>query len=300
MKIVISGASGLIGSAAAQRWRREGHEVLRLVRRPVREAAAPDAVHWQPADGRIDTGRLEGADLLLHLAGENLMGLWTTAKKQRIRDSRIRGTRVLSEAVAALPAPPATMLCASAIGYYGSRHDEVLTEESPAGEGFLADTCRQWEAAAAPAAERGVRLVHLRFGLVLSRRGGALRTMLRPFRLGLGGRIGDGTQYMSWITLGDALRAITFAAGTTTLRGPVNLTAPHPVTNSEFTKALGRAIRRPTILPVPAWPLRLLPGDMGREMFLASVRAFPHRLQEAGFHFDHEEIDETLAAELHR
>lgn len=304
MKVAISGSTGLIGSAVVEHLRGGGHDVLQLVRIGPSgsprsgEATEPERISWDPQKGTIETAKLEGVDAVVHLAGENIAGLWTAGKKRRIRDSRIVGTRTLCDALAGLSRPPGVLLAASAVGYYGSRGEEVLTEESAHGAGFLAEVCREWEAATAPVSQRGVRVVNLRFGVVLSRRGGALRQMLTPFKLGLGGAIGGGDQYLSWITLADAVGAIDFALATHTLRGPVNLTSPHPVTNGEFTKALGRALRRPTVLSVPAWPLRALLGEMARETLLASARAFPQRLQTAGFRFLHEDIDEAITAAL--
>ena len=298
MKVAISGASGLIGSAIAEHLRGRGHAVLRLVRRPLDQTPEPHTVHWQPEDGGVDISRLEGADWVIHLAGESIAGLWTAGKKRRIRRSRVEGTRTLCQALSRMSKPPATLLCASAVGYYGDRGDQVLTEDSPVGDGFLPVVCHEWETETAAAAEQGMRVVNLRFGIVLAREGGALQQMVRPFRFGLGGRIGNGAQYMSWITLADVARAVGFAGQTPTLRGPVNVTAPHPVTNAEFTKSLGRTLHRPTLLPIPAGPLRLLPGGMAQEMLLCSARVFPQRLQAAGFHFLHDELDDALASVL--
>jgi uncharacterized protein len=239
----------------------------------------------------------EAPDAVLHLAGESILGRWTAAKKRRIRGSRVAGTRGLCEALAGLPKPPAVFVSGSATGYYGDRGDEVLTEDSAAGRGFLADVCREWEAASAPLAEKGTRVAHLRTGIVLAAHGGALAQMLLPFKLGLGGRLGHGRQYMSWITLDDWVGAA-LLAWAKPVKGPWNLTAPAPVTNEVFTKSLGRALRRPTVLPAPAAAMTLLLGEMAREVLLSGARALPARLTSAGYRFRHETLDAALAAVL--
>jgi uncharacterized protein (TIGR01777 family) len=228
---------------------------------------------------------LEGLDAVVHLAGENVAGRWTRAKKARIRDSRVRGTRLLAEALARSRRPPKVLACASAVAYYGDRGEEVLRESSPPGRGFLAEVCRAWESATAPAAERGIRVVNLRFGLVLSRAGGALGRMLPVFRVGLGGRLGDGRQYWSWVALDDCVAAIGHALASQGLAGGVNVVAPHPVTNAELTAALGGVLSRPAPLAVPAFAARLAFGEMAREVLLASARVEPARLLAGGFRF---------------
>jgi hypothetical protein len=265
--------------------------VARLVR------ALPTAggdIPWDPAAGRLDPARLEGLDAVVHLAGENIAGRWTAAKKARIRSSRVEGTRLLAEALAGLKRPPKTLLCASAIGYYGDRGAELLREESPAGTGFLAEVCREWEAAARPAAEKGLRVVHLRIGVVLSPAGGALARMLMPFKLGLGGRIGSGSQFMSWIASDDLSGVIRHALTTESLRGPVNAVAPQAVTNLEFTQTLGRVLRRPTPFPMPAFAARLAFGEMAEALLLASARVEPTRLVASGYRFRAPELEGAL------
>jgi uncharacterized protein (TIGR01777 family) len=238
---------------------------------------------------------LEGFDAVVHLAGESIAeGRWTEAKRGRIRDSRVQGTRVLADTLARLIHPPKVFLCASAVGFYGSRGDEELDEESPAGSGFLSDVCREWESACRPAVEAGIRVVNLRLGMVLSTRGGALAKMLPIFRLGLGGRLASGRQYVSWITLDDVVEAIQFVMATDSLEGPVNAVAPGAVTNREFTRVLGRVLRRPAILPAPAFALRCVLGQMAQELLLASTRALPRRLLEAGFAFRDPDLEGAL------
>lgn len=283
MKIVVSGATGLIGSALVPRLVAEGHEVVALVRRPA----------W-------DLASLDGADAVVHLAGENVFGRWTAAKKQRIRDSRVRGTRVVSEAIAVLARRPSVLLAASAIGYYGNRGDELLTEERAPGDDFLAHVARDWEAATAPAARAGVRVVNLRFGVVLTPGAGALGKMLPAFRLGLGGPVGNGSQYLSWIALDDLLAAILHALATSSLAGPVNVTAPEPVTNREFAKTLGHVLGRPAVLPVPAFALRLAFGADGAEMLLSGQRVLPARLLASGFRFRFGTLEPALRDLLER
>jgi uncharacterized protein (TIGR01777 family) len=277
-----------------RRLSQEGWTVKRLVRDEPDPAAGE--ILWDPQRERIDAAGLAGLSAVVHLAGESIaQGRWNAAKKRRILDSRERGTRILSTALASLDNPPQTFLCASAIGYYGDRGDEVLTEESASGQGFLAEVCRRWEAATGPAAEGGIRVVNMRFGVVLSRRGGALGQMLTPFKLGAGGVLGSGNQYISWIALGDLVDAILFLLDAGSVSGPVNLVAPHPVTNRQFTKALGTAIGRPTIVPMPAFAARLAFGEMADEMLLASTRVAPARLTDAGFKPRWETIDRALA-----
>lgn len=293
LRIAISGASGLVGSELAARLSAQGHDVHRLVRKT--RDGGNTAIAWDPKAGWIEVEKMEDLDAVIHLAGENIAeGRWTAAKMRRIHESRVAGTQLLAKTIAGLDRPPRTFICASAIGFYGDRDEEPLTEISALGEGFLPDVCRDWEAAAAPAREAGIRVVHLRLGVVLSLAGGALRKMLPPFKLGLGGRLGNGRQWMSWISLDDAVRAIEHALDHEELRGAVNLTAPRPVTNEEFTKALGRALRRPTIAPAPAPAVRLLLGRMADDLLLASAMVLPEALRTSGFDWRHTTIEAAL------
>src|SRR5256714_4559219 len=265
MKIIVTGASGLIGSTLVPSLIKQGHQVTTLVRRESKQGAQGEVseVSWNPAAGELDAARLVGHDACVHLAGESIAeGRWTDEKKRRIVESRVKSTQLLAETLARLETRPRAFLCASATGYYGDRGAEVLTEASAAGTNFLAEVCREWEAATEPARAAGIRTVSLRFGVVLSKEGGALAKMLLPFKLGAGGRVGSGKQYMSWIALDDAVGAIEHALTDENLSGPVNVVAPQPVTNAEFTKTLGHVLGRPTLLPVPAFGLRLALGEM--------------------------------------
>jgi uncharacterized protein (TIGR01777 family) len=292
MKILVTGSTGLVGSALVSELRTDGDEVLRLVRS---QPQAADEVLWNPEKGIEEIERTEGLDAVVHLAGENIAaGRWSEERKRRIRDSRVQGTRVLSEALASLASPPKALASASAIGYYGDRGDEILTELSAPGEGFLPDVCRQWEAATEMAERTGIRVVHLRFGVILSEAGGALQKMLTPFKLGVGGKVGSGQQYMSWIALADVIGIIKQAIKDESLSGPVNVVAPNPVTNLEFTKTLGRVLSRPTVFPVPAFALRLAFGEMADAALLASERVEPERLKEAGYIFEYPELEGAL------
>ena len=293
MKILVTGSTGLVGSALIPALATGGHGVTRLVRSQPKPGAAE--VRWDPVARTVDSAGLEGVDAVVHLAGESIAaGRWTTEKKGRIRDSRVKGTRLLCESLARLAQPPQAIVCASAIGYYGDRGEERLREESPAGLGFLAEVCREWETAAEPARQRGIRVVHLRIGVVLSPAGGALAQMLFPFRMGLGGRLGSGKQYLSWIAIDDLVSVILHVLTTTTLQGPVNAVAPNPVTNLEFTRTLGRVLARPTIFPMPAVAARLAFGEMADELLLASARVEPTRLVATGYQFRHPELEGAL------
>jgi uncharacterized protein (TIGR01777 family) len=256
--------------------------------------SAPATATWNPDTGQIDLGRAGDIDAVIHLAGETIAQRWTPKTKQRIRDSRVEGTRLLAETLATMPAPPKVLVCASATGFYGDRGEEWLDEKSAPGAGFLADVCQEWEQAAQPARERGIRVVHLRIGIVLTPKGGALAKMLPSFRLGLGGRLGDGRAYWSWIALDDLLEAIQHAFADASVHGPVNVVSPNPVTNAEFTKTLGRVLNRPTILPVPRFAVDLLFGEMGREAILPSFRVKPAKLTEAGFRFGFPDLEPAL------
>ena len=297
LEIAISGASGLIGRRLTAYLIGGGHRVCRLVRE--REHAGATAVYWNPATGDCDVGRLAGLDAVVHLAGENIAaGRWTVARQALLRSSRVETTRFLCDHLARLERPPRVLIAASAIGYYGDRGDELLTEESAPGLGFLAEVSREWEAATEPARLAGMRVVNLRIGMVLAREGGALGQMLTPFRLGLGGRIGSGRQYVSWIAREDLVRAVEHLLLATDVAGPVNAVAPQPITNAEFTRALGRVVGRPTLLPLPAWVVRRLFGEMGREVLLVSTRVLPQRLTASRFAFLYEDIESALRAEL--
>jgi uncharacterized protein (TIGR01777 family) len=297
MRIVISGASGLIGTALRASLGGAGHQVVVLVRRPV--AGGADEVAWDPAGGKIDAAGLEGADAIVNLSGRNLAeGRWTEARKKDFGDSRIASTELLGPTLAGLRRPPGVFVSASAIGLYGDRGDEVLSESSSRGSGFLPDLCEKWESAADAARAAGIRVVHPRIGVVLSLRGGALKKMLLPFKLGLGGVIGSGRQYMSWIALSDLIRIIETAITQPTISGPVNAVAPSPVTNRQFTKALGRVLRRPTVLPMPAPLVKLLLGEMGRTFLLEGARVVPKKLTDCGYQFAHPSLEQALRAEL--
>ena len=287
----MSGSSGLIGNALSHALEGGSHTVVRLVRGPSRDGSS---VSWDPERGTIDRMGLEGFDAVVHLAGEPLLGRWTAAKKRRIRDSRVLGTKLLAEALATLKRRPGVLVCASAAGYYGDRGAEILTEESAAGRGFLAEVCREWESAAAPARAAGIRVVNIRTGLVLSRVGGLLKIMLLPFRLGLGGPIGGGKSYWSWITLDDLIAVYRFAVTRESLAGAMNAAAPHPVTNADFARTLGVVLRRPAVLPVPPLALRLLFGREAADDMLSGFRLEPARLQTAGFRFQHPELEQAL------
>jgi uncharacterized protein (TIGR01777 family) len=290
-RILVTGASGLIGRALVPFLTTGGHAVTRLVRgRP-----GEGEVAWDPARGALDAAALPALDAAVHLAGESIAdGRWTTAKKRRILESRVASTRLVAETLAALPHRPRVLVCASAIGIYGDRGAEVVDERAAPGTGFLADVCRAWEAAADPARAAGIRVVHVRFGVVLSAAGGALATMLLPFRMGLGGVVGAGTQYLSWIALDDAVGAVHVALAREALAGPLNAVAPHPVTNREYTRTLGAVLGRPTVVPLPAFAARLALGEMADALLLASTRVEPRVLREAGYAFRFPDLEPAL------
>ncbi|MFB7373476.1 TIGR01777 family oxidoreductase [Streptomyces sp. NPDC056222] len=292
-RIAVTGASGLIGSALVRSLRADGHQVLRLVRRPARTA---DEVEWDPARLYVDAAGLVGVDAVVHLAGAGVgERRWNEAYKKEIRDSRVRGTTAISQALASLADPPKVLVCGTALGYYGDTGSRAVDESAPAGEGFLPSVCVEWEAAAAPAEEAGIRVAYARTGLVVAREGGAWGRLFPVFRAGVGGRMGDGRQYWSFISLHDEVAALRHLIETDSLSGPVNLTAPEPVTNREVTAAMGRVLRRPTVCAVPAPALRLVLGDFAQDV-LGSQRVLPGRLSESGFRFAFPTIDEAIRA----
>jgi uncharacterized protein (TIGR01777 family) len=296
-KVAVTGASGLVGRELVPTLRRQGFEVLRLVRRA---PSADDEVRWDPDAGTIDSEGLQGITAAIHLAGDNVAsGRWTDAKKARIRDSRVRGTALIAGALAELSPKPRVLVSASAVGYYGACGEETLDESAAQGSGFLASVCGEWEAATTAARDAGIRVVHARIGVVLAPSGGALAKMKLPFLLGLGGRIGDGSQYMSWITLEDLGSALVFALERDALEGPVNFVSPTAVTNADFTATLGRVLKRPTVLPVPKFALRLGVGaDMADEMLIGGSRVAPALLQAHGFRWEHTTLEPALRALL--
>ncbi|HEV7475949.1 MAG TPA: TIGR01777 family oxidoreductase [Pyrinomonadaceae bacterium] len=292
MKILIGGSHGLVGTVLIKSLESAGHEVSRLVRYSPRSEAE---IEWSPDRYSIALSRIEGFDAVVNLAGESIAeGRWTDEKKRRIRESRVKGTKLLGDALANLTNSPKTFICASAIGYYGNRDDEVLTETSAPGDDFLAQVCKEWEEATALATEKGIRVVNARFGIILDKEGGALAKMLPPFRMGVGGKVGSGKQWMSWITLDDVIGALEFALANDSLRGPVNFVAPNPVTNAEFTKALGKALSRPTLIPIPAFGVRLLFGEMGEALLLGGQRVAPKRLLSERYQFKHSQLEMAL------
>jgi uncharacterized protein (TIGR01777 family) len=285
MKILVSGSHGLVGKALLRSLTIDGHDVVRLER----------GVQWHPDGGTMDANQLQGFDAVVHLAGESIAsGRWTDEKKRAIRDSRVNGTALLSTTIAQLSQPPALFLSASAIGYYGDRGDDLLTESSPPGKDFLAGVCVEWENATRPAAEKGIRTVCARFGIILDAHEGALGKMLTPFRMGIGGRVGDGKQWMSWIALEDVIKGLKFVLANQTIGGPVNYVAPHPVTNAEFTKTLGRVLSRPTLFPIPEFGARLAFGEMADALLLSSQRVVPTVLNDNGFQFTLPTLEDAL------
>ena len=297
--MVVSGSSGLIGAALVPALARAGHQVSRLVRRPVRPEQAE--IWWDPAGGGIDAASLEGFDAVIHLAGERLMALrWTSAKRRRIHDSRVRGTELLARTLAERARPPQAFITASATGYYGDRGAEVLREESPPGEGFLAEVVQAWEAATAPAAVAGIRVVQLRIAPVVALTSPLLRPQLPLSRLGLGGWFGGGRRYWGWVALEDVVGAIVHCLAHSDLAGPVNVVAPQAVTSQQFAKTLGRVLGRPVLIPAPAPAARLLLGRLADEMLLASQRAEPARLLASGYRFLYPELEGALRHALGR
>ena len=291
MRILMSGATGLIGSYLVPSLEKAAHGVSRLTRSP--EPGSGD-VGWDVNAGTIDSAALEGFDAVIHLAGENLFGRWTPEKKARIVESRENGTRLISESLAKLSSMPKVLVSASAIGYYGDRGDEMLEEDSSPGGSFLSEVCVKWEDATRPAADAGIRVVNTRFGIVLTPKGGALEKMMTPFRLGLGGRIGSGRQYMSWIAIDDLCSAVQHVIAHEEISGPVNFVSPNPVTNKDFTRALAGALSKPAIFSVPVVALKAVYGEMADDTLLASQRVMPGKLTKSGFEFAYTSIDDAL------
>ncbi len=291
MHIAVTGSHGLVGTAMIPAMSKMEHQVTRLVR----GQAGVGSVVWDPTAKSFDSSVLQGVDAVVHLAGENIASSrWTSQVKERIRKSRVQGTRILAEGLAAMPTPPRVFISASAIGYYGDCGDELLDEDSPSGNGFLADTVLQWEAATQPASDAGIRVVRMRIGVILSPRGGALAKMLLPFKLGAGGRVGNGRQWWSWIALDDVVGAILYLLSNDAISGPVNVVSPNPVSNSVFTKILGQVLKRPTIFPMPAVVARIVLGEMANELLLASTRVQPEQLLETGYQFQQPELSAAL------
>jgi hypothetical protein len=294
VRILVSGSSGLVGRALVSTLLRDGHSLGRLVR----SASRTDSdIVWDPGSGCFDAGAAEGFDAVVHLAGESIAGRWTGARKAAIRRSRVEGTHLLAEGLATLAKPPRVILCASATGFYGSS-DRLMDESCPAGAGFLADVCKEWEEAAEPARKKGLRVVHLRFGVVLSSDGGALKRMLPVFKLGLGGRLGSGEQWMSWVAIDDVVGVVRYALATDDLRGSINVVAPVPVKNAEFTRTLARVLHRPAPFPVPALVLRFAFGEMADETLLASSRVLPGVLTKRHYPFARPDLEGALRAVL--
>ena len=291
MIIAIAGASGLVGKALTPLLEADAHDIVRLVR----NSPKAGEVEWHPNQDAIEPDKLEGFEAIINLAGENIAeGRWTEEKKKKIHDSRVHGTHLLSEAIAKLMNKPRVFLCASATGIYGDRGDETLVEQSESGGGFLAGVCREWEKATEPAHRAGVRVVNLRFGPILARAGGMLEKMLTPFKMGLGGKIGSGKQYISWVGIDDVVAAIKLALNDESIRGPLNIVSPQPVTNERFTRALGEALSRPTVMAMPAFAARLAFGEMADEMLLVSQKVIPKKLQASGFQFEYSDVETAL------
>ena len=292
MKILVTGATGLVGSVLVPSLVSQGHEVLRLTHSKPREA---NDIYWDPARGELPKSRIDGCEVVVHLAGENIAGKrWTPAVKESLRRSRIEATQLLSKTLCQLQTVPKALICASATGYYGDRGNEILNETSVPGSGFLADLCQEWEQACEPAKAKGIRVVHLRTGIVLSKKGGALAKMLTPFKLGVGGVVGSGNQYWSWIAIDDVVGIINHCIQQDKVFGPVNTTSPSPVTNYEFTKTLGGVLKRPTLFPVPAFAANLLLGEMAEALLLASARVMPNRASESGYRFKYPSLEAAL------
>lgn len=292
MKVLVSGAKGLVGSELVPFLTRQGHDVYRLTRSKADEA---QDIVWDPTRGDIAKARLEGTDVVVHLAGEGIANKrWNNKVKDEIRRSRVEGTRLLCETLTQLEKVPKTLICASAIGFYGDRGSDLLNETSPAGTGFLAEVCQQWEAACEPARAKGIRVVNLRLGMILSTKGGGLAKMLTPFKMGVGGNVGSGNQYWSWIAIDDVVGTINHCITNDKMSGPVNTTAPCPLTNRDFTRTLGAVLLRPTLIPMPAIAARLALGEVADALLLSSARVMPNRLSESGYHFLYPTLEQAL------
>ncbi|MHC4881065.1 MAG: TIGR01777 family oxidoreductase [Planctomycetota bacterium] len=296
MKILISGSHGFIGSALHTRLQQQDHSLLRLIR--LTRVAHSDEVFWNPIEHFIERAKLTGVDAVVHLAGENLFGRWNDKKKQAIYDSRVLNTAFLAQTLAEMDPRPKVLICASAIGYYGDRGEHDCIESAAAGEGFLPDVCKDWEEATVPAANAGIRVVNLRLGIVLGKEGGSLAKMLPAFKMGMGGPLGDGQQWVSWISILDVVRVIEFALSCETLKGPVNAVSPHPVRNKEFAHAIGHALHRPEVMPIPKRMLHFMFGEMADETVLASTKVLPHKLQLEEFQFAHPDLHTALESIL--
>ncbi len=296
-KVAVTGASGMIGAEVVKRLTAKGRAVVKLVRGTPKSTV--NEAQWSVEEGLVNPARLEGLFGVIHLAGENIAGgRWTEDRKRRIRNSRVQGTERLCRDLAALHRKPEVLVCASAIGYYGDRGTTVLDERSPPGQGFLPDVCLEWEAATKAAADAGIRVVNVRIGVVLSKQGGALEKMLLPFKMGVGGKVGSGKQYWSWVALDDVVGALLHALDCQKLSGPVNAVSPNAVTNAEFTSVLGSVLHRPTILPMPAFAAKLALGQMADDLLLASAHVVPKKLEETGYQFQHPQLRECLQQEL--
>jgi uncharacterized protein (TIGR01777 family) len=300
MRILVSGSTGFLGTALLETLQGQGHSIARLVRPGTSQKSVAEvragSVSWDPVAGQFDAAAAEGVDALIHLAGASIAGgRWNATRKELLRTSRIDATRHLIGALSKLQRPPRVIVAASAIGYYGNRGDETLTEASPPGNDFLAVACREWETEAARGAEFGARVVNLRFGIILAAHGGALPRMAMPFKFGAGGRLGDGRQWMSWVTLQETVSIVQFALATSALAGPVNAVAPNPVRNSEFTRVLAKTLHRPALFPAPAFALRLALGEMADALLLISQRVMPSRLADSGYKFSQPNLADALA-----
>jgi uncharacterized protein len=290
MNILVSGSTGLIGSALVSSLEKGGHTVKRLVRK---SPTSENQIFWDPGS-KVDSSKLEGFDAVVHLAGESIMGRWNEEKKAKIRNSRVEGTKSLAQGLASTSNPPKVWICASAIGYYGDRGNELLKEGSPPGTSFLAEACREWESATAAAADKGIRVVNTRFGIVLSDKGGAVKQMLTPFKMGLGGKVGSGKQFYSWIAIDDVVAAIKHALQNETLQGPVNVVSPNPVTNEEFTRILAKVLCRPALFPMPTFVVKKVFGEMADALLLASAKVEPSKLLESHYPFRYPELEGAL------
>lgn len=292
MKILISGSHGFIGSKVHQSLSQKQHQLLRLIR--LTQIAHSDEVFWNPAEHFIERGKLDGTDAVIHLAGENIFGRWNEKKKQAIYDSRVKSTAFLAQTLTEMDPKPKVLICASAIGYYGDRNEHECIESAEAGSGFLSDVCKEWEHATKPASEAGIRVVNLRFGVVLGKEGGSLAKMLPAFKMGMGGPLGDGQQWISWISIDDAVEVVDFALNHESLSGPVNVVSPHPVRNKEFAHAIGHALHRPEVVPVPKRMLHFMFGDFADETLLASTKVLPHKLHLEEFPFKYSDLHTAL------